>query len=65
VRLEDANTALTTSRSNVATETVARPRESRFLDPRGTAGFAAPGPGVCVAAATWPPILNVFGSVHK
>jgi hypothetical protein len=46
-------------------ETVARPRESKFLDPRGITAFAASGPGVCVADATWPPILNVFGSVHK
>src|SRR4051812_30371931 len=64
-RLDDANRALTTNSSNVATATVARPRESTFLDPRGIAIFAASGPGVCAADATWPPILNVFGGVHK
>jgi hypothetical protein len=36
-----------------------------FLDPRGTGVLAASGPGFCVANATWTPILDVFGGVHK
>jgi len=65
VRLDEAKSALTANSSNVATVTVARPRESTFLEPRGIAVLAASGPGGCVADDTWPPILNVFGAVHK
>src|SRR5438067_13482974 len=65
VRLDVANSALTTNSNNVATATVARPRESTFLDPRGIPVLAASGPGVCAADATWPPILDLFGAVHK
>jgi hypothetical protein len=65
VRLDEANSALTPNSSSVATATVAKPRESTFLDPRGTADFDGSGPDVWVTDTTWPPILDMFGSVHK
>jgi hypothetical protein len=38
-RLEDANSQLTANSSAVATSTVARPRDTNPLDPRGMVAF--------------------------
>jgi hypothetical protein len=65
VRLDDANSSLAAIRRSVAMVTVSRPRESRLLDPRGTTARSSPDPVVCVTDATWAPILDLFGAVHK
>ena len=52
LRLEGANATQATNRPPIATRTVTRPRESRLLDPRGTASLASFRPRVCVSGST-------------
>jgi hypothetical protein len=64
VRLDGAKSSLAATRRTVATTTVTRPRESRLRDPRGTL-VRSPFGSLSVTDATWAPILDVFGAVHK
>ena len=52
LRLDGANRRLAASSATVATTTVARPRESTFLDPRETEPFGSPEPVSGVADIT-------------
>ena len=52
LRLDDANTRLAAMTPRVATSTVTRPRESKRLDPRGTASSTSSRPVVCVTGTT-------------
>jgi hypothetical protein len=52
VTLDDANKRLTANSPAVATRTVARPRESRCLDPLGTASFDSAEPVICAPGVT-------------
>ena len=65
VTLEDANTRLTANRPTVATRTVASPRESTRLDPRGMVTCDPVEPLLCVFGVTWSRILTPPRFVHK
>jgi hypothetical protein len=52
LRLDDPKRKLAANRAPVATTTVARPRESKRLDPRGTVSFGSFEPVICAPAVT-------------
>jgi hypothetical protein len=52
LRLDDPNRRLARNSPAVAAITVARPRESRRLAPRGTVSFDPIEPVICVSGAT-------------
>ena len=56
---------LAANRRPVATVTVARPRDTSLLDPRGMAAFDSSEPPLRVSGLTWRTMVTSCASVHK
>jgi hypothetical protein len=64
-RLDDAKSQLTRKSAAVATITVARPRDSSLLDPRGITGLDWSDPPLRVSDLTWRTMVTSRAGVHK
>ena len=64
-RLDGANSQLAAKRATVAAMTVARPRDSNLLDPRGMTTLDWSEPPLRVSGLTWRTMVTSSAGVHK